>query len=113
MSQKYRQPIKGLTVLGSREFRCDFYSIGFLALSVGRSVQRVLVWEKKGIIPPTPFRNYGGERLYTQEMIEHIRKATQNGVKGENAKNIRIDLDDEWERMFGDWRRGMVRVVPQ
>lgn len=50
------------------------FTISALARSIGRSVQAVRLWEGKGLLPEPPFRNKKGDRLYTADMVEVIRK---------------------------------------
>ena len=46
--------------------------IGDLAERLGRSSQAIRKWEKRGIIPPTKFRDETNKRLYPAELIDKI-----------------------------------------
>lgn len=48
------------------------YSIGALASALGKSVQAIRLWERKGLIPETPHRTSKGDRLYSADMIKEI-----------------------------------------
>ena len=48
------------------------YYIGVLAQKLNRTTVAVRMWENKGIIPKTWFRDKFGKRLYTAEQIEAI-----------------------------------------
>lgn len=48
------------------------YYIGVLAQRLSRTTVAVRMWENKGIIPKTWFRDKFGKRLYTAEQIEAI-----------------------------------------
>ncbi len=51
----------------------QLFSVGAFATFVQRSVQSISHWEKQGLLPPTPFRDTRGHRLYTRSMIEAVR----------------------------------------
>lgn len=48
------------------------FTLGALAALTGKSVKTLRLWEKKGIIPETPYRDASGSRLYTREKLDEI-----------------------------------------
>lgn len=63
------------------------YTIGYLATALGRSVQVIRLWEKQGVIPPTPLKSAKGDRMYTPEMIDSIHEILEK--KGRLKENTR------------------------
>jgi hypothetical protein len=53
------------------------YNIGTLAMHIGRTSQTIRKWEIGGIIPPTPFKDNRGGRLYAKEHIDAIVKIAE------------------------------------
>lgn len=52
--------------------KVKLYYIGVLASKLNRTTTALRVWENKGIIPKTWFRDTYGKRLYTMEQIDAI-----------------------------------------
>lgn len=67
-----------------------YVTIGALASVLGRSKLGVRLLEKKGHLPPTPYRNEAGERLYTPEMVLQAREALAAKNMLEPRKTARI-----------------------
>jgi DNA-binding transcriptional MerR regulator len=59
----------------------QMYTIGALAKVLGKGISTLRIWEKNGILPETPYQTERGERLYTLEMVEIIRKELQKSGK--------------------------------
>jgi DNA-binding transcriptional MerR regulator len=53
------------------------FTIGGLAAVLGCSVQAIRLWEKRGILPEPAFFSKKGDRLYTAEQIETLRKVAE------------------------------------
>lgn len=51
------------------------FTIGAVAKATGKSLSTLRVWERKGIIPETPYRANNGDRLYTLEQIEAVKRS--------------------------------------
>lgn len=51
--------------------KTTLYSIGTVALALGRTAQTIRKWEIAGTIPLTPFK-MGGRRLYSDEHIDAL-----------------------------------------
>ena len=56
-------------------------TIGALARALGKSVQVLRLWERKGLLEETPFRNAKGDRLYTPELVVKIHKNLEDKGK--------------------------------
>lgn len=67
-----------------------YVTIGALASVLGRSKLGVRLLEKKGHLPPTPYRNEAGERLYTPEMVIQAREtlAAKNMLEPKKTSKI-------------------------
>lgn len=50
------------------------FTVGAVANILKCSVQAIRMWERKKVLPETPFRYSKGDRLYTAEQIETFRK---------------------------------------
>lgn len=59
-----------VTTIGGKKVKV--YHIGVLAKRLNRTTVAVRMWESKGIIPETWFRDKYGKRLYTEEQIQAI-----------------------------------------
>lgn len=67
-----------------------YLTIGALASVLKRSKLGVRQLEKKGHLPPTPYRNDAGERLYTPEMVLEARKHLEEKGMLEPRKTAKI-----------------------
>ena len=101
------------------------FTIGAVAKALGCSVQAIRLWEKRGggrdkngkpipLIPPAPYKYSKGDRLYTEEFIELLRKIlTEKGRIGANkpirAKSLSyLDRKVQYPSKTGK-ARGVVR----
>jgi DNA-binding transcriptional MerR regulator len=62
--------VQASAMVGDKRVQAQLVTIGALARSLRCSVQAIRLWEKNGILPPTPLRNSKGDRLYTAEYVE-------------------------------------------
>ena len=77
------------------------YSVGVLARSIQRSVVTVNYWERKGIFPVTPFKKGKGERLFSKEMIEVVKKALEDHGPRVSLSNQQfcVDIAEGWKAL--------------
>jgi DNA-binding transcriptional MerR regulator len=69
--------------------KTPMYTIGALARAIGRGISTVRVWEREGILPPTPHRSPKGDRLYSVEAVAEIRKVLKKEGRIENPGQLR------------------------
>lgn len=69
-TRRYQKPIAGTSADGTEVQLC---SVGALAIMLQRSVQAINHWQKRGLLPDTPYRDERGFRFYTPVMMEAIR----------------------------------------
>ena len=74
------------------------FSIGALAENLRCSVQAIRIWEEKGLLPETPLRNSKGDRLYTLEQIEMIRKIFEAQGKLDTETLTELPEDKSFKR---------------
>lgn len=77
-------------VLNGKEV--EFFTVGALAIALGKEIVTLRMWERKGYIPTAPFRlrsktlngqKVKGNRAYTRELIEIvIDEFTRRGLLG-------------------------------
>lgn len=65
-------PASGYKISTINGEKVKMYYIGVLAKRLNRTTVAIRMWESKGIIPETWFRDKFGKRLYTEEQIEAI-----------------------------------------
>lgn len=68
----------------------EYFTIGMLAMALGRAADTVRKWERQGVLPPARFRTAsnnvkrGARRLYTRAQVEGIvRIAREEGLMAE------------------------------
>ena len=52
------------------------YSIGPFAKKVGKTVETIRIWERKGILVPA-YRSQGGHRMYSDEQLAQVLQNDQ------------------------------------
>ena len=83
------------------------FTISAVARSLDCSVQALRMWERKGIIESTPYRYSKGDRLYTVEQIEAMRKhLTKEGRVGPNKTKIKSQPYVEKKVVMAGRKRG-------
>lgn len=68
---RYQKPLTGSATDGTE---VQLFSVGALAVFLGRSVQAINHWEKHALIPRTPYRDDRGFRYFTPAMMEAIKE---------------------------------------
>lgn len=89
--------------------KVKLYYIGVLAKKLQRTTTTLHIWENKGIIPKTWFRDTFGKRLYTMEQIDAILKSAETNKimqgKALNSANFSQDchnaFNDLHKKYFG------------
>ena len=56
--------------------RSQMYSIGQFAKKVGKTVETIRIWERKGILAPA-CRSQGGHRMYSEEQLAQVLRKDQ------------------------------------
>lgn len=54
--------------------RIQLFYIGYFAKQVDRTTDCIRLWERKRVIPETPFRDKCGRRMYSQAQIDAVKK---------------------------------------
>ncbi len=67
---RYQKPLVGTASDGAE---VQLFSVGALAVFLGRSVQAINHWEKHDLIPRTPYRDDRGFRYFTHAMMVAIK----------------------------------------
>jgi DNA-binding transcriptional MerR regulator len=87
-----KRPWRSVTAtveVDGEQVEAQVFTIGALAKALGCSVQVIRLWESKGIIPETPLRGSGGDRLYTAEFIEMVAEVLeQKGRLGRLSRSL-------------------------
>lgn len=78
------------------------YYIGKLAKSLNRTTTAIRIWENKGVIPESWFRDKFGKRLYTQEQIDIIVQCAKECGIAQGKKMSMTDFSVECHRRFDD-----------
>lgn len=69
-TRRFQKPITGESADGTE---VQLHSVGALAILLQRSVQAINHWQKKGLLPDTPYRDSRGFRFYTAAMMQAIQ----------------------------------------
>lgn len=87
-----KRPWRAVTAIvevDGERVEAQVFTIGALAKALGCSVQVIRLWESKGVIPETPLRGSGGDRLYTPEFINMVREVlTSKGRLGRVSRTL-------------------------
>lgn len=89
------------------------FSIGALASSLGIGISTARVWEKKGLLPETPYRSSRNDRLYTLDMVEGMRKQlARDGRIGPKSRKSRRDWSSPivHKALFADGSTKMLQL---
>ena len=52
--------------------RITLYYVGLLAKLIGRTSYTIVAWERRGVIPPSGFKDAYNRRLYSMEQIQAL-----------------------------------------
>lgn len=87
----------------------ELFTVGALAMALGKSVDTIRKWERKGYIPGAPYRlktEGGGRRLYSRALIESaIDEFDKRGLLGkarvewDEHEDLSIALLERWRRI--------------
>ena len=77
------------------------WTITWLAEGIERSVQTVNYWTKHGLFPDTPVKTPGGNRLYTEAMIEVVKEVLKEREGGLVTRRDRTFL----RQIRAGWRK--------
>ena len=76
------------------------YSITILADRVGKPLYVVQYWARRGLLPQTPFRSNSGSRLYTQQMINAVKRAVNRRDKiSTKDDSFRLEIKAAWRSL--------------
>ena len=82
---KHRKPILLEVVVYGESVETQLVYVGAFARHIGRSVQTVYDWEKRGLLPRTPYQLVGKtkkDRLYTAGMVKVVKAVlSKRGLK--------------------------------
>lgn len=80
--------------------KVKLYNIAVVADAIGRTSQTIRKWEVSGVIPPTPFKDSNGCRLYTSAQISSIVKSAERSrlKQGKPMKNLKFS-----DRVYKDF----------
>lgn len=93
-TKRLRRPVTGTSADGTEVQLC---SAGALAILLQRSVQAINDWQKKGLLPETPYRDTRGLRYFTPEMMLAVQR-----VVGDKRRLYPVDphmltkIRDRW-----------------
>lgn len=73
------------------EVEVQGFTIGAAAKILGWSVQALRLWERKGLLPPTPYRYNGRDRLYPWIIIEEYSEI----LKDKSERKEKRQADDQ------------------
>jgi hypothetical protein len=83
----------------------NFWSVGYFALILGRSVQSIGYWEKEKktkspLLPVTPYRDSRGFRYYTIEMMTTVKKIVGDKKRMFPAdRQIYDEIKEAWRKL--------------
>lgn len=94
----------------------DMYTLGSLALALGRSVKTLRFWIDEGKLPTSPYRlpnkigsngkEYAGRRLYSKDMVDatvelfqKYRLMGKDRVEWSNYRNLTTEIAEAWDKI--------------
>jgi hypothetical protein len=82
--------------------KVPMFYIGTLANSLNRTATSIRIWESKGIIPKSWFKDKFGKRMYTQEQIDIIVECANECEIAQGRKMSMTDFSVECHRRFAE-----------
>ena len=80
----------------------EAWTIPWLADGIERSVQTINYWTKNGLFPDTPIKTPGGNRLYTEGMIQAVSEVLEqrtNGLVSKNDPDFNRQIKSRWKKL--------------
>lgn len=98
---KHRRPVEMSVEIGGSIRTIDMVHIGSFARAIGRSVPTIHQWERRGLLPRTPYllqSKNKQERLYTEDMIRVVREVlvTRGPTVSASDSMFRQEILDGW-----------------
>lgn len=78
------------------------WTIPWLAEGIERSVQTVNYWTKHGLFPDTPVKTPGGNRLYTEDMIDVVKEVLdqrEGGLVSRTDPDFNRQIRTRWRKL--------------
>ena len=99
---KHRRPIVLEVIVYGESAEVKLVHVGAFARAIGRSVQTVHEWEKRELLPRTPYLLIGDtkrERLYTADMVLVVKGVlAKRGLKiSTSDPTFRQEIVDGWK----------------
>ena len=106
--RRYKEVVRGTRASVNRRVIVnakgqEFYSIGMLADAIGRGVQTIREYERRGIVPMPLHFDVRGWRLYTAGQADLMRNVFLAVDKGDLKKSeVAAILRKNWRKKNGD-----------
>lgn len=89
--------IKPHTNLSINGVMTPVFTVGSLALHLSVSDTAIKGWERKNLIPTTPYKTKGGIRLFTERQMDVIKdELSKRGGRAKSNTNLKEDIEKRW-----------------